>query len=131
AIDENGFLSITDRIKNIIVTAGGKNIAPQPIENEVALSPYIAQVVMLGDKRAYPTLLIVPDFENLGAWAKDQGINVRDNRALAGDPRVREFLEKEAFGRMKGLARHEQPKKIAIVPEEFGVDSGELTPSLK
>src|SRR5690606_417082 len=119
------------RIKNIIVTAGGKNIAPQPIENEVALSPYVAQVVMLGDKRAYPTLLVVPDFENLGVWVKGEGINVRDSHALVRDPRVREFLEREAFSRMEGLARHEMPKKIALVPQEFGVDSGELTPSLK
>ena len=131
SIDADGFLRITDRIKNIIVTAGGKNIAPQPIENDVALSPYVAQVVMLGDKRAFPTLLIVPDFENLNAWAKAQGVNVRDNQALVHDPRVREFLEKDVFGRMQGLARHEMPKKIAVVPQEFGVDSGELTPSLK
>ena len=131
SLDEDGYLRITDRIKNLIVTAGGKNIAPQPIENEVALSQYIAQVVMLGDRRAFPTLLIVPDFDNLNAWATQQGINVRDNRALVSDPRVREFLEREAFGRLEGLARHEMPKKVAIVPEEFGVDSGELTPSLK
>lgn len=131
ALDEDGFLRITDRIKNLIVTAGGKNIAPQPIENQVALSPYVAQVVMLGDKRAYPTLLIVPDFDNVGAWAREQGITVSDNRALVSDPRVKEFLEKEVFDRLQGLARHEMPKKIAIVPDEFGVDTGELTPSLK
>ena len=74
---------------------------------------------------------MVPDFDNVNAWAQAQGINVRDNRALVQDPRVREFLEKEAYGRMQGLARHELPKKIALVPQEFGVDSGELTPSLK
>lgn len=131
SIDADGYLRITDRIKNIIVTAGGKNIAPQPIENDVALSPYVAQVVMLGDKRAFPILLVVPDFENLNAWAKEQGINVRDNRALVSDPRVKEFLEKDVFARMQGLARHEMPKKISIIADEFGVDSGELTPSLK
>ena len=131
SIDDDGFLRITDRIKNLIVTAGGKNIAPQPIENEVALSPFVAQVVMLGDRRAFPTLLLVPDFDNLNAWAKEQGINVRDNRALVADPRVKQFLEQEAMSRLHGLARYELPKKIAIVPEEFGVESGELTPSLK
>src|SRR5690606_37865269 len=93
--------------------------------------PYIAQVVMLGDKRAFPTLLIVPDFDNLNTWATEQSINVRDNRALVNDPRVREFLEKEVYGRMQGLARHELPKKFALVPREFSVDTGELTPSLK
>lgn len=131
SLDDDGYLRITDRIKNLIVTAGGKNIAPQPIENEVALSPYIAQVVMLGDRRAFPSLLIVPDFENLREWAKEQGIDARDNHALVSAPRVREFLEREALGRLAGFARHEMPKKVAIVPEEFGVASGELTPSLK
>jgi long-chain acyl-CoA synthetase len=130
-IDEDGFLRITDRIKNIIVTAGGKNIAPQPIENEVALSPYVAQVVMLGDRRAYPTLLIVPDFDNLSTWAQGQGIDIAERSELVADPRVRQFLEQEVFGRMEGLARHERPKKIALVPAEFTVDTGELTPSLK
>lgn len=131
AIDEDGFLRITDRIKNLIVTAGGKNIAPQPIENEVALSPYVAQVVMLGDRRAYPTLLVVPDFENLRTWARSAGIQAEDNHALVGDARVRDFVEKEVYGRLTGLARHEMPKKIALIPAEFGVDTGELTPSLK
>lgn len=131
AIDSDGFLRITDRIKNIIVTAGGKNIAPQPIENEIALSPYIAQVVMLGDKRSFPTLLIVPDFDNLATWARNEGVPFTDQRSLATEPRVRALLEKETFGRLKGLARYEMPKKIAVVPSEFSVDTGELTPSLK
>jgi len=78
---------------DLIVTAGGKNIAPQPIENEVAMSPYIAQVVMLGDKRAFPTLLVVPDFDNLSTWAKEQGIDVSDRERLAGDARVRAFVD--------------------------------------
>ncbi len=130
-LDERGFLRITDRIKNILVTAGGKNIAPQPIENEVATSPYIAQVVMLGDKRAFPTLLIVPDFENLVPWARDRGIDVGDHERLSQDPRVRELLEKEAFDRLESFARYEVPKKIAVIPSEFSIETGELTPTLK
>lgn len=131
SLDSEGFLTITDRIKNLIVTAGGKNIAPAPIENDVALSPYVAQVVMLGDRRPFPVLLLVPDFENLSAWAREQGIDASDQQKLVQDPRVREFLENDALSRIRGLSRAEMPKKIAIIAEEFGVDSGELTPSLK
>lgn len=130
-IDGEGFLRITDRIKNILVTAGGKNIAPQPIENEVATSPFIAQVVMLGDKRAFPTLLVVPDFENLTPWARERGIEVTDHERLSQHPQVRELLEREAFDRLGAFARYEVPKKIAVIPSEFSIDSGELTPTLK
>ncbi|CAN5619335.1 AMP-dependent synthetase/ligase [soil metagenome] len=129
--DTDGFLRITDRIKNILVTAGGKNIAPQPIENEVAMSPYIAQVVMLGDKRAYPTLLLVPDFENLKPWAQERGIDTGDHERLSQHPDVRELLEKEAFKRLDDFARYEVPKKIAVIPSEFSIETGELTPTLK
>jgi long-chain acyl-CoA synthetase len=130
-IDEGGFLRITDRLKNILVTAGGKNIAPAPIENLVVMSPYVAQVVMLGDRRPFPSLLIVPDLENLRGWAASQGIDATDPRALVEDPRVHAFLEQEALGRLQHLARYEMPKKIAVVADEFSVASGELTPSLK
>jgi long-chain acyl-CoA synthetase len=129
--DSDGFLRITDRIKNILVTAGGKNIAPQPIENEVAMSPFIAQVVMLGDRRAFPTLLVVPDFENLAPWAQERGIDTSNHERLSQDPQVREMLEKEAFKRLDGFARYEIPKKIAVIPSEFSIDTGELTPTLK
>ncbi|MBW3627985.1 MAG: long-chain fatty acid--CoA ligase [Gemmatimonadetes bacterium] len=130
-LDSQGFLTITDRLKNLLVTAGGKNIAPQPIENQVAMSPHIAQVVMLGDKRPFASLLVVPDFENLGSWARSNGIDTADRAALAADPRVREFLQQEAFSRLHGLARYEMPKKIAVLANEFTIESGELTPSLK
>lgn len=129
-IDARGFLRITDRIKNLIVTAGGKNIAPQPIENRVAMSPYIAHVVMLGDRRPYPVLLVVPDFDNLAGWAREKNLDVSDHGRLARDPQVRAFLEQEALGRLEGLARHETPKKVAVLPREFSIESGELTPKL-
>ncbi|HET8656154.1 MAG TPA: long-chain fatty acid--CoA ligase [Longimicrobiaceae bacterium] len=130
-LDADGFLRITDRIKNLLVTAGGKNIAPQPIENEVVMSPFIAQAVMLGDKRAFPTLLIAPDFEHLVPWARQQGIDVTDHEALATDPRVVRFLEQEALARLGSLAHFEMPKKVAIIPRELSLDAGELTPTLK
>jgi long-chain acyl-CoA synthetase len=130
-IDADGYVRITDRIKNLIVTAGGKNIAPQPIENEVAMSPFVSQVVMLGDRRAFPSLLVVPDYENLLPWARSQGITETDPAALARDPKVQEFLEKEALSRLGGFARYEVPKKVAVIPEEFTIEAGELTPTLK
>jgi len=129
--DADGYLRITDRIKNLLVTAGGKNIAPQPLENQAAMSPYIAQVVMLGDRRAFPSMLLVPDFENLLPWAQAQGIGTSDHKALAADPRVKQFLESEALSRLDNFARYEMPKKVSIVAEEFTIESGMLTPTMK
>ena len=130
-IDADGFLSITDRLKNLLVTAGGKNIAPQPMENLAAMSPYIAQVVMIGDKRAFPSLLVVPDFEVLGAWAKGQGIATADRAALVSDERVRSLIEREALERLGEFARYEVPKKVLLLTEEFTIEGGTLTPTLK
>jgi long-chain acyl-CoA synthetase len=129
--DAQGFLRITDRIKNLIVTAGGKNIAPQPIENQATMSPFIAQAVMIGDRRNFPTLLVVPDFENLRPWAEQQGIDTSDSQRLAADGRVRQLLESEALGRLEGFARYELPKKVTVLTDEFTVDSGLLTPTMK
>jgi long-chain acyl-CoA synthetase len=130
-IDGDGFLKITDRIKNLIVTAGGKKVAPAPIENAAATSPYVAQVLMIGDKRPFPSLLVVPDFTNLAGWAADQGIGDQSPAALAKHPRVIDLLNREVLSKLTELARYEMPKKIAIIPDEFTVESGELTPSLK
>jgi long-chain acyl-CoA synthetase len=130
-LDADGFLRITDRLKDIIVTAGGKNIAPQPIENDAAMSPYVAQAVMIGDRRPFPVLLLVPDFENLAAWAKQQGIDPTDRAALVADPRVQQLLERDALGRLGEFARYELPKKVALIPEELSIESGTLTPTLK
>lgn len=130
-LDSQGFLTITDRIKNLLVTAGGKNIAPAPIENQVVMSPYISQVVMLGDRRPFATLLVVPEIGTLTRWAKENGIETADTAALCADPRVHDFLEQEAFSRLHGLARYEMPKKIAVIPREFTIEAGEVTPTLK
>jgi long-chain acyl-CoA synthetase len=130
-LDADGFLKITDRIKNLLVTAGGKNVAPQPIENVAAMSPFVAQVVMIGDRRAFPALLVVPDFENLLPWAKEHGLGTTDRAELSRDPRVQKLMEDETIGRLSGFARYEMPKKVAIIPDEFTIDDGSLTPTLK
>lgn len=132
-LDADDYLRITDRIKDLIVTAGGKNVAPAPIEGAAALSPYVAQAVMVGDRRPFPALLLVPDHESLEAWARKEGITAEGREALAREPRVRRFLEEDTLERLRarGFARYEMPKKVAVVPEEFTVESGLLTPTMK
>lgn len=131
AIDEDGFLSITDRKKELLVTAGGKNVAPQPIENAAKLSRFVAEAVLLGDRRPYTIMLVVPNFDSLVTWAKQEGIATTDHAALASEPRVRAKLEREVAERLTGFARFEVPKKVLSLPREFSLDRGEITPSLK
>ncbi len=130
-LDDEGYLSITDRKKDLIVTAGGKNIAPQPIENRVKSNPYVSQAVMLGDRRKFPVLLVVPDFSALESWASAQQISYESHDDLVADSRVVEFMEQEVLGALTGLARYEQPKRIGLLPRDLRVDAGEITPTLK
>ncbi len=130
-LDSEGRLSITDRKKDLIVTAGGKNIAPQPIENRVSSNPYVSQVVMIGDRRSFPILVVVPEFEALAAWANNQGIRFGSRDDLVVDRRVVEFMEREVLDSLADLARHERPKKLALLPNELSLDNGEITPTLK
>jgi long-chain acyl-CoA synthetase len=127
----DGFLRITDRLKNIIVTAGGKNVAPQPMENAAVMSPYIGQAVIIGDRRPFPSILVVPEWENLMPWVAAQGIAGTDRAALVRDERVVKLLEQEALGGLGEFARYERPKKVAVLAEEFTIESGMLTPTLK
>jgi long-chain acyl-CoA synthetase len=128
---ENGFLRITDRKKDIIVTAGGKNIAPQPIENLVKTNKYVSQAVMIGDKRKFPLILIVPNWDNLEKWAKIKNLIWTDRAQLLAMPIVQAKMEKEVFGRLEGLAKFEMPKKVALLEHDFSIERGELTPTLK
>ena len=128
---EDGFLRITDRKKDLIVTAGGKNIAPQPIENRIVAHALIAQAVLVGDRRPYPVVLVVPDLEALERWAASDGLAWRDREALVALPAVRARLEAAVRETLDGLARFETPKKVAVLAHEFTVESGELTPTLK
>ncbi len=127
---QDGFLRITDRKKDLIVTAGGKNIAPQPIENQVRMNKYVSQVVMLGDKHKFPILLVVPEWDQLEKWAKAQNLSWSSRAQLLQMPTIREKLEREVTSELHGLARYETPKKFAWIEHEFSIDNGELTPKL-
>ncbi|MCR4340327.1 MAG: long-chain fatty acid--CoA ligase [Gemmatimonadaceae bacterium] len=127
---EDGFLTITGRKKDIIVTAGGKNIAPAPIEHRMQSSKYVAQAVMLGDKRKFPIMLIVPNYDNLERWAREQGLTPTDPKALIAERRVQQLYEREMNTVLAGLARYETPKKVVLVEKDFSIEGGELTPKM-
>jgi long-chain acyl-CoA synthetase len=129
-IDMEGFLRITDRKKDLIVTAGGKKIAPQAIEGTTKTSPFVANAVMLGDRRKFPLMLIVPNFANLEAWAKHKGLAYADHSALAKLPEARAKIEREVLKVLRDLAHFEVPKKFIIVERDFTIESGELTPKM-
>jgi long-chain acyl-CoA synthetase len=127
----DGFLAITDRKKDIIATAGGKKIAPQPIENMIKTNKYVSQAVMLGDKRKFPVVLVVPNFEQLERWAKIKNLLWTDRRQLINLPLVRAKMEKEVLQKLSGLASFETPKKVGLLEDDFSIESGEMTPSHK
>ena len=127
----DGYLVITDRKKDIIVTAGGKNIAPQPIENQIRANKYVSQAVVIGDRRKYPVVLVVPNWEQLEKYARLKRFTWTDRRQLLGMPTIQAKMEKEVFGQLAGLARFETPKKMALLEHDFSIERGELTPTLK
>jgi long-chain acyl-CoA synthetase len=128
---DDGYLRITDRKKDIIVTAGGKNIAPQPIENAVKTNKYVSQAVMIGDKRKYPVLLVVPNWDQLERWAGRHNIIWTQRSQLLEMPTIRAKMEKEVAKQTAGLAKFESPKRIALLEHDFSIERGELTPTLK
>lgn len=130
-LDGDGFLRITDRKKDIIVTAGGKNIAPQPIENMVKTSQFVSNCVMLGDKRKFPIMIVVPNVANLKAWAAREGLIAPDDRSLLALPEVAAKMDREVRKTLRDLAQFEVPKRLLLAPLDFSVDGGELTPTLK
>jgi long-chain acyl-CoA synthetase len=128
---EDGFLTITDRKKDLIVTAGGKNIAPQPIENRVKSNKYVTQAVMIGDKRKFPSILVVPNFDQLEKWASRRNIIWTDRAQLLKMPAIQGKMIKEVNDQLAGLANYETPKKIALLEHDFSLERGELTPTQK
>jgi len=130
-LDADGYLKITDRKKDLLKTAGGKYIAPQPIENTVRLNKFVASAVVLGDMRKFPIILIVPNFENLERWAKERGLAYASHADLIRLADVKAKMEREVMGGLRDLAKFEMPKKVVLLERDFTIESGELTPSLK
>ncbi len=130
-LDADGYLKITDRKKDLIKTAGGKYIAPQPIENQVKLDKFVANAVLLGDKRKFSIILVVPNYEALETWAKGEGLSFGSRRELIALPAVQQKMEAEVNAKLGDLARFERPKKVVLLERDFTIESGELTPTLK
>lgn len=128
---ENGNLKITDRIKHMIVNAGGKNIYPGPIEDMFKTSPWIDQLVVVGEKKSYMAALIVPDFEALENYAKQNDISFESMEELIKHESIHNLFSKEIRSFSKELASHEKIRDFRLVPGEFTVETGELTPTLK
>ncbi len=123
----DGYLSITDRLKDIIVTAGGKNIAPQPIENRLKTNKYVSQPVMIGDKRKYPVMLIVPNFDHLERWAARKNLLYTNRAQLIALPEVVAKMQREMERVLSGLASFEMPKKVGLIEHEFSVVKGQMS----
>jgi long-chain acyl-CoA synthetase len=130
-LDSEGFLSITDRKKDLIKTSGGKFIAPQPIENALKANVLIAQAAVIGDKRKYASVILSPHFPVLEDWAHANGVAFASRQELVASPKVRDLYKGIIEDLNKRLAQFESIKKIVIVPDEFTVATGEITPTLK
>ena len=129
-IDADGYLRITDRKKELIVTAGGKKIVPQPIQNLAKQSRFVADALIVGDKRPFPIMMVVPNFANLESWAAQEGIRWSSRSELVQNAKVQAKLEAEVKQRLHDLARYELPKKFLILDREFDIEKGEITPKL-
>ena len=129
--DEEGFLVITDRKKDIIVTSGGKNVAPQPIEGILNLNPYISNALVIGDRRKFISALVVPDFEKLEEYAKQNNISFEDHCDLVKKEEIVRFIQEQVDRSAPNLASYEKVKKIALLDKEFEIEKGEITPTLK
>ena len=129
-IDADGFVTITDRKKDIIVTAGGKNVAPQNLENDLKASKFISQAMVVGDRQPYIAALITLDPEALPAWAEERGLST-DMETLAGSDEVRALVQEIVDDVNAERSRYEQVKRFTILPRDFTMDDDELTPTLK
>ena len=130
-IDADGYLSVTDRKKDLIKTSGGKFIAPQPIENSLKLNPLIGTAAIIGDKRKFPAVIVSPNFVALEHWAQLNDIPFASRDELIANPKVQALYEEIVEGINQKLARFEKLKRVLLVGDEFSIANGILTPTMK
>jgi long-chain acyl-CoA synthetase len=130
-VDKDGFLKITDRKKDIIINAYGKNIAPQPLEALLKSSPYVGTPVLIGDRRKFLVALIVPNFEKLERDAAAMGVTTKSHEELVQDPKVKTLIQNEIDRFNQNLDRQEKIRRFTLLPNDFTIDNDEITPSLK
>jgi long-chain acyl-CoA synthetase len=130
-LDEDGFLTVTDRKKDLLKTSGGKFIAPQPVENSLKLNAMIGTAVVVGDRRKFASVIIAPHFPLLEDWARANRVNFCSREALVANPKVKALYEDIVGEVNRSLARYETLKRILLVPDEFSPSDGTLTPTLK
>jgi long-chain acyl-CoA synthetase len=130
-LDQRSYLFITDRKKDLIVTTGGKNVAPQPIEARLVASPFVAQAVAVGDKYPYIVALVVPNFETIGARLTEQGANGLSHEVIAAHPVTEALIAAAVKDVNHDLAAYERIRRFTVLPKEFSLETGEITPTLK
>lgn len=130
-IDDDGFIKITDRKKNIIVLSNGKNVAPQPIESQLVQSPFIDQIMLVGNERKNVAALIVPNFDALKSWASENGVDTSDLPEMLKTREVQQFIQSEIRERLTDFADFEQVRRFALLEKEFSQEEDEMTPTLK
>ena len=130
-VDSDGFLSITDRKKDLIKTSGGKFIAPQPIESTLKSNPMVGEAALLGDRRKFPAVVIVPNFVALEEWARERNIAFNNREELVARPEVRAVYDQIVTEVNTGLAQFEKLKKVLLIADEFTIANGFLTPTMK
>jgi long-chain acyl-CoA synthetase len=130
-LDSDGYLKITDRKKELLKTAAGKYIAPQPIEGMVKRNKYVVNAVLYGDRRKHPIVLVVPNFDNLERWARERNLSYGTHAELLQLADVQAKMEREVMSSLRDLAKFETPKKVLLLETDFTIEAGELTPTLK
>jgi long-chain acyl-CoA synthetase len=131
SFDADGYLTITDRKKELLKTSGGKYIAPQPIEQLIKDSRFVNQVVVIGNGRKFPSALIVPDWEQLESYAKLKGLDLHTRAEFCRHPRIIDLFERQIAARTQDLAQFEKVKRVALLDQELTVEGGDVTPTLK
>ena len=130
-IDSDGYLTITDRKKELFKTSGGKYVAPSPIEQKIKASRFVSQVVLVGNERKFPAALIVPNFEQLRSYAKHKGFAALEDADTCDDPKIVDLIRRQIDSLTKDLSQFEKVKGISLIKDELTVEGGELTPTLK